>query len=152
MEKRSHICNHSSRANEILHADEKNPLISIIIPTYNRSKDLKLCLDSLMKQTFTDFEIVVVDNGSTDDTCLILKDCNAKVIRDETKNLAYLFNLGTRNVSGDILAYINDDAEADPHWLENIVKSFEKFKNASMVGGPTIALSLIHISEPTRPY
>ncbi len=117
---------------------QMDPLISVAIPTYNRSQDLKLCLDSIMRQTYRNFEIVVIDNGSTDDTANILKNYKLKVIKDETKNLAYLFNLAISNSSGKYIAYINDDAEADISWLENIIKSFSEYE-ADLVGGPTIA-------------
>lgn len=116
------------------------PLISIIVPTYNRCMDLKRCLDSLMRQTVKDFEIIVIDNGSTDQTSSLLNKYPVKVIMDSTKNLAYLFNLGWRNASAEIVAYINDDAEAVPDWLENICKTFENFRHVAMVGGPTIVV------------
>jgi GT2 family glycosyltransferase len=88
-----------------------------------------------MKQTYKNFEIIVVDNASTDDTPMLIKAYRVRVVRDETKRLSYLFNLGWRNARGKIVVYIADDAEASPTWLENIIKSFEIFKDAGAVGG-----------------
>ncbi len=119
--------------------ESPRPLVSIVIPTYNRCGDLKRCLDSLLSQTLDDFEITVIDNGSTDGTPDLLKKYPIKVIRDSKKNLPYLFNIGWRTASADIVAYINDDAEAVPDWLENILKTFDEFKDAEFVGGPTIS-------------
>ncbi|MFQ6085405.1 MAG: glycosyltransferase family 2 protein [Candidatus Bathyarchaeia archaeon] len=113
--------------------------VSVVIPTYNRCRDLERCLESLRRQTFTDFETVVIDNGSTDGTPNLLTRYPVKVIRDETKNLAHLFNLGWRETTSEVVVYINDDAEAHPDWLENVVKTFESFEDAAVVGGPTIA-------------
>jgi glycosyltransferase involved in cell wall biosynthesis len=56
-----------------------NPLVSIIIPTYNRAKDLKRALQSVFDQTFTNWEIVVVDNHSVDDTDSLIKSFNNQI-------------------------------------------------------------------------
>lgn len=112
--------------------------VSIIILTYNRCSDLKRCLDSITRQTFKDFETIVVDNASTDDTPILLKKYPVKVIKNPAKNKSFLRNLGWLNASGDIVAYIDDDAEADPTWLENVVDTFDKFTDAGAVGGPAI--------------
>lgn len=113
--------------------------VSVIILTYNRCSDLKRCLDSVMRQTFKDFEIIVIDNASTDGTPFLLKNYPVKVIRSPVKNKSYLRNLGWLNTSGDVVAYIDDDAEAVAVWLEKIVETFEKFKDAGAVGGPAIS-------------
>lgn len=116
------------------------PTISVVLPTYNRCADLKRCLDSLMRQSYKDFEIIVIDNGSTDGTSDLLKLYPVKVIKDSTKNLFYLSNLGWRNASADIVAYVSDDCEAHPDWLKSIVVAFHHSKNVGAVGGPAIAM------------
>lgn len=132
------------------------PKISVVIPTYNRCKDLERCLNSLTKQTFKDFEIIVIDNGSTDETAKSLKKYHVRVICDTTKNLSHLFNLGWHNAEADIVAYLNDDTEVVSEWLENIIKVFNDFKDAGAVGGPTIAtrrqemLSLYEASKKSK--
>ena len=115
--------------------------VSVVVPTRNRCKDLNRCLGALLKQTYRDFEIVVIDNGSTDQTPGLLQKYPAKVIRTETKNLAHVFNLGWKNASGDVIAFLNDDAEPLPNWLEKSVETFKFSAEAGIVGGPTIALS-----------
>tara|TARA_B100001971_G_C18224922_1_gene559705 strand:+ start:865 stop:1863 length:999 start_codon:yes stop_codon:yes gene_type:complete len=112
--------------------------ISVIILTYNRGNDLKKCLDSLTKQTFKNFEVIVIDNGSTDITERILEKYSAKVMRSLKKNKAYLRNLGVKNASGAIIAFIDDDAEAHPQWLENIIQAYSSDRSVGAVGGPAI--------------
>lgn len=112
--------------------------VSVIILTYNRRSDLKRCLNSIMRQTFENLETIVIDNASTDDTAFLLKKFPVRVIWSPVKNKSYLRNLGWLNASGDIVAYIDDDAEADATWLEKIVDTFEKFKDAGAVGGPAL--------------
>jgi len=128
-------------------------LVSVVVLTYNRCADLKRCLDSLEGQTFRQFEIVVVDNGSTDGTSKLLEQYQVRIIRDDVKNKAYLRNIGWRNAQGDIVAYIDDDAEALPDWLASIVETFEKFSEVGAVGGPTIVTNrqnMLSLYESSR--
>lgn len=116
-------------------------LASIVVLTYNRCLDLKRCLDSLTQQTLKDFEVIVIDNGSFDETSTLLCEYPVRVIRDRRRNKAYLRNLGLRAACGDIIAYIDDDAVACSDWLENIVNTFEEFSDLGAVGGPTVVSS-----------
>jgi len=117
---------------------QNNLKLSVIIPTYNRAEDLERCLVSLANQTYKDFETIVVDNGSTDETPEILKKYPVRVVNDAAKNVTHLFNAGWQNSGAEIIVFINDDAEAVPAWLENLLGTFERFKDAGAVGGPTI--------------
>lgn len=113
--------------------------VSVLVFTCNRDEDLKRCLDALRQQTHKNFELIVVDNSSTDSTSQLLKEYPAKVIRNNTKKLSYLFNLGWHNASQEIIAYLADDVETDPEWLRNIVDTFQKFPEAGAVSGPLIS-------------
>ena len=94
-------------------------MISIIITNYNGLKWLKKCLDSLFSQTYNDFEIILVDNGSTDDSIKFLeenyKDERLKIVRSE-KNLGFAGgnNLGFNNSKGEYILLLNNDT-----WVEN---------------------------------
>jgi len=122
-------------------------MVTVVIPTFNRCNDLARCLVSLTQQTYHNFEILVVDNGSTDNTRNLLRKYPVRVIEDLTRNLTHVFNTGWRNSFGQIVAWINDDAEASPSWVQNIIHELEDHPNASAVGGPTLAMHKQAIHE-----
>jgi len=113
--------------------------VSVVVLTRNRCSDLKRCLDSIFAQTYKGAQIVVIDNGSSDGTLDLLGQYQVKVIEDRTHKLSFLFNLAWRSASGDYIAFIADDAEADPAWLETGVSVLESAQDVAAVGGPTIS-------------
>ena len=114
--------------------------LSVIIPTRNRASMLKKALLSLKNQTLSkNFEIIIVDNGSTDETRNISyffenKFLNFKYLYEPNPGLHSGRHAGLAASNGDILAYIDDDIEAPPVWLEGIINSF-KNPNVALVGG-----------------
>lgn len=128
-------------------------LISVVVLTYNRCQELRRCLDSLIRQSYKDKEIIVIDNGSNDGTAGVLKEYEIRVIRDGVKNKAYLRNLGLRQARGKIVAYIDDDAVAQPLWLDSIASTFAKSNTIGAAGGPALTvgkqeiLSLYELSK-----
>ncbi len=109
------------------------PIISIIIPTYNRAQLLPLTLDSFLAQNYLKdrYEIIVADNNSKDNTCEIVAhyvnklDTPIKYIFEERQGVHYARNSAAKVSKGDILYFTDDDMIADPHLLEEIVKVFE---------------------------
>jgi GT2 family glycosyltransferase len=91
-----------------------------------------------MNQTYPWSEIIVVDNDSSDDTWSMLQKFPVRSLRSPIRNLAFLFNLGYRFAPGDVVAYIADDAEADPQWLGSLVDVLNESPDVAGVGGPTI--------------
>ncbi|WDV07468.1 glycosyltransferase family 2 protein [Lysinibacillus irui] len=86
--------------------------VSIIIPTYNRAKLLKKSIESCLQQTYKNIELIIVDDGSTDNTCEILhdiKDGRVKYIFQENKGLPEALNTGFKNAEGDYLTWTSDD-------------------------------------------
>jgi len=104
----------------------KNKLVSIVVITRNRRRDLTGCLKSLLKQSYRPLEIVVVDNASdSDQTKWVSKHFpKVKAIRSDV-NLggAGGRNLGTKYVIGDYVLFVDDDAVADSHMVNELVKS-----------------------------
>ncbi|MCX6704833.1 MAG: glycosyltransferase family 2 protein [Candidatus Woesebacteria bacterium] len=101
--------------------------ISIIIPTYNEKKVLGACIESLGKQTFTDFEIIVVDDGSTDTTSQILRGAsktlpNLRFLTQKHGGPGAARNLGAKEAKGDILVFVDADMTFDKDFLVNLVK------------------------------
>lgn len=102
--------------------------ISVVIPNYNGEKFLKICLQSLSEQSFTDFEVVFVDNGSIDNSCSIISLCYPEVhlIRlDRNYGFSRAVNEGIKASKGEYVVLLNNDTEAERDWLRNLVKCIE---------------------------
>lgn len=113
-----------------------NPLVSVIVLNWNGIKVLEECLRSLEKQIYTPVEIIVVDNGSTDQSVEILEERfqdRIKLIKNPT-NLGFAGgnNVGLRLTRGKYIALLNNDATADPRWLEEMVKVAEADREVGM--------------------
>lgn len=103
--------------------------ISIIIPAYNEEKDIGDCIKSLQNQSFKDFEIIVVDDGSTDKTREVVKSFKeAKLIQGEHKGPGFSRNLGAKQAKGKILIFVDADMTFDKDYLKNLVKPIQKNK------------------------
>lgn len=104
------------------------PRVSVVIPTWNGADLLAHALRSLAAQTFRDFEVIVVDNGSTDGTMELLsrEHPDVRVVRfDENRGFAAAVNAGIRASRGEIVVLMNNDTEADPRWLEALVAALD---------------------------
>ncbi|MBE9222983.1 glycosyltransferase family 2 protein [Cyanobacterium stanieri LEGE 03274] len=114
--------------------------ISVVICTYNREAYLKDALNSLLNQDLEDYEIVVVDNASTDNTATIVKELlgdnpQLKYVYEPTLGLSVARNTGVKSTTGDIVAYLDDDAIAPPQWLKTLLRVFENDDQVAIAGG-----------------
>ena len=105
---------------------EKYPSVSVVICTYNRANYLERCIKSLKKQTYPNFEMIVVNGPSTDETVQVLyKYPEIQVVRQEELNgLSFARNLGIAASNGEIIAFIDDDAVADENWIMYLVAGY----------------------------
>ena len=110
------------------------PLISIIVPVYNSAKFLRPCLDSILGQTFRDFELLCVDDGSTDDSMRILmeyakQDSRIKVLsrQNDGKGAAEARNLGLSHAKGKYIQFLDSDDFFESDMLERMVEKAERF-------------------------
>lgn len=113
------------------------PLVSIIIVNWNGSRHLPECLDSLAAQTFRDFEVIVVDNGSSDGSVVLLQRVYpwVKLVElDRNTGFATGNNNGLVHASGDYIVTLNNDTLADPQWLSILVSVAEANPDAGMIG------------------
>ena len=99
------------------------PKISVIIPVYNVEKYLARCLDSVIAQTFSDIEIICINDGSTDNSAEILseyakKDKRIKIITQENSGLSIARNVGLEHISGQYVCFIDSDDWVDKNYLE----------------------------------
>jgi glycosyltransferase involved in cell wall biosynthesis len=97
--------------------------VSIVIPTYNEEKVIEKCLESLSGQSFNDMEILVVDDGSTDNTLKILsKIKKVKVYKESHKGPGQARNLGAKHARGKILVFVDADMTFDKDFIKNLIK------------------------------
>jgi glycosyltransferase involved in cell wall biosynthesis len=108
--------------------------ISVVIPAYNEEKLLGKCLKSLKNQTEKPFEIIVVDNNSTDQTAAIAKKMGARVITEKQQGISFARNAGFDAAKGGIIARIDADTEAFPNWLARIKKDIETDDKDAITG------------------
>ena len=114
------------------------PTFSVIIPTYNRLSLLKLTLESVWRQTFTDYEVIVVDDGSTDDTAAWLSEVASKEkpitqIKQPTAGPGVARNNGAENARGEYLAFLDSDDLWFPWTLETVAELIAKHDRPSLI-------------------
>ena len=106
-----------------------SPLFSVVIPAYNARKFIRLTIESILRQTVQDFEIVVVNDGSTDDTLEVLQgisDPRLRVITRENGGECAARNQGFREARGKYVSFL----DSDDAWLENHLEQAQKFMDA----------------------
>ena len=116
------------------------PFISVIVCSYNGSATIRECLSEILKLDYPSFEVIVVDDGSTNGLPEIVKEFPVKLFSYPNNGLSHARNTGMHHATGEILAYIDDDAFPDPHWLQYLAYSFRNSDHAC-IGGPNIAPS-----------
>lgn len=118
-----------------------SPIVSVVIPTYNRALLINRAIQSVLSQTHQDFELIIVDDGSTDNTEEVLKGLKDKRIKyvclkENSGTSAVPRNVGIRESRGDYVAFLDSDDEWLPEKIEkqlNLFKEFRK-KNLGLVG------------------
>ena len=109
---------------------KKNNLVSIVVPIYNSQNYLKDVVDRIINQTYRDLEIILVNDGSTDNSSFICesykkKDSRVIVINKDNGGLSSARNAGTRVANGDYIAYIDSDDLISKYYIECLVKNLE---------------------------
>ena len=120
-----------------LPSDVSWPKISIVICTYNGNRTINECCKQIHKLDYPNKEVIIVDDGSTDGTHKMVSQNGFRVIRTPNVGLSAARNLGLEAASGEIVAYIDDDAYPDPHWLKYLATTFMTTDCAG-AGGPNI--------------
>jgi GT2 family glycosyltransferase len=113
------------------------PLVSIIILNWNRINDTLACLDSVRKQTYKNYEIIVVDNGSVDDSKKVLGGIKDIILVDNPKNRGFTGGHidGLSHAKGEFVFVLNNDAVVDKEYVKNAVTVLQKDKKIAIVGG-----------------
>lgn len=113
------------------------PAISVIVCSYNGERTIRDCLEGLLRLEYPNLEIIVVNDGSTDRTELIAREYPFRIISTKNGGLSNARNVGLEAATGEIVAYIDDDAWPDAHWLLYLADSFLTTTHVA-VGGPNI--------------
>lgn len=112
-----------------------NVKVSIVVPAYNREKEIAGCIKSLINQTLKEIEIIVIDDGSTDNTSKVVKgfdDDRIKFIRTENRGQGLARNTGISIAAGEYIGFVDSDDDVSPLMYEKMYEAAIKF-NADMV-------------------
>lgn len=117
-----------------------NALVSIIVPAYNVEKYIQKCLNSIVNQTYVYLEIIIIDDGSSDDTPNIIKknanlDHRIKFIQQKNQGVSAARNKGIKNATGKYLVQIDSDDVVEKEFIEKLVKCIEKGNSDIVVCG-----------------
>ena len=117
-----------------------NPTVSVIIPVYNAQEGIKQCLDSLLNQSFTDFEIILLNDGSTDNSLEVIKKYAAdndfiRVIDKENEGVAKTRNKGIQLANGKYIVFIDNDDFVDSDYLERFYNAIDQEQLDIVLGG-----------------
>ena len=116
---------------------DQRPLVSVIIPVYNRRNIVMKAIDSVLSKSYDNFELIIVDNASTDGTVELLKEIEHEKIRvffhSENKDCCASRNTGLKNANGDFITYLDSDNQMDKRFIEANLGMFLKFPDADCV-------------------
>ena len=118
------------------------PKISVIVPVYNTEKYLHRCINSVLVQTYTDFELLLIDDGSKDSSGTICdeyaaQDTRVRVFHKENGGVSSARNLGLGNAQGEWITFV----DSDDYIEENFLKSFEGYFDADLIVGNMMDMS-----------
>ena len=116
---------------------EASPRVSFVIGNYNGVGVLPECMDSVLAQTIQDFEIIVVDDASTDASAVLLRERypqSTLLVNDKNRGLPYSLNRGYEAAAGEWIAFLNNDVVLEREWLESMLEAAETWSGAVLFG------------------
>ncbi|MEE3349561.1 MAG: glycosyltransferase family A protein [Candidatus Gastranaerophilaceae bacterium] len=131
-------------------SEYKFPLVSVIMPVYNKEEYIEKCLDSAINQTYKNIEIICVNDCSTDKSLEILekyaqKDSRIKIINNETRQRAGISrNIGIENSTGEYVFFLDSDDYIEKNCIESLTEYTQKYKNVDVV---TLQYNFICLNE-----
>ena len=110
---------------------KNNPLVSVIVPVYNTAKFLPTCLNSILNQTYQNLEIIIINDGSTDDSEETIskyatKDDRIKTISQENQGLSGARNAGIKTATGDYITFVDSDDKIEPTMIEKLLLALKQ--------------------------
>ena len=114
------------------------PKASVVVCVYNGEETIKDCCEGLARLEYPDYEVIVVDDGSTDRTAEIVEPYGFRLIRTTNRGLSHARNTGLDAATGEIIAYTDGDARPDSHWLMHLAAAFTSTAHVG-IGGWNLA-------------
>ena len=113
--------------------------VSIIIPVYNAEKTIEKCVSSILKQTYKNYEVLLIDDGSSDNSLDVIqkykKHENIKVLTQENHGVAYTRNRGIKEATGDYIMFIDNDDFIDSDYIEKHITAISKENSDIVMSG-----------------
>lgn len=100
---------------------KQDKLVSIVIPAYNEQKNIEACLETILNQSYNNYEVIVVDDGSTDKTIEIVQKYPVKLIKQSHQGPAKARNLGAKEAKGEILVFMDSDMTFEKNFIRELV-------------------------------
>ncbi|HLX11256.1 MAG TPA: glycosyltransferase family A protein, partial [Bacteroidota bacterium] len=121
------------------------PLVSIVLCTFNRARLVKRAIDSVLRQSYRNIELIIVDDGSTDGSEKVLlniakRDARCIFLRHANQGLARSRNVGWKNASGDFITFIDSDDEYKPNHIRGRVRYFQSHRSVDLIYGGAVPL------------
>lgn len=117
------------------HENPQNPFISVVIPAFNEEKFIAVSLQSLILQHYQNFELIVVDNNSSDRTAEIAGNFGAKIVFERRQGVGFARQRGFHEAKGKIIATTDADSFLPSNWLSRIAKEFQSDRKLVAFGG-----------------
>lgn len=115
----------------------KNPQVSVVIPAYNAEKTIEKCLKGIFNQEYRNIEVIVVDDGSTDDTTKFVQNFDVRLIKSsKNKGPGFARNIGINNSRGKYIYFVDSDSVPEKNCLDLLMKEISISKEIAIVGGP----------------
>ncbi len=134
------VVKHRFTKNVPFSIERKWPKVTVVVALYNAARTLNECLLSLSKLNYPNYEVIVVNDGSTDESADIIARYPFRTITSTNEGISASRNKGMKAATGEIVAYIDSDAMADPDWLSFLVATFQE-SDVAAVGGPNLVPS-----------
>lgn len=111
-------------------------MISVVIPLYNKEHTITRTLGTVLNQTYKDFEVVIINDGSTDNGVSVIQnfstDSRIKIINQSNQGVSVARNEGVRNATYEYVAFLDGDDEWLPNYLSKMYEAIQKFPNAGL--------------------
>ena len=137
--------------------DAKLPVVSVILTVFNRDSYLRRAVNSLLTQSFRNWELIAIDDGSYDDSTKILKEyaglfSNIKVLTQENRKLAFSRNRGIKNSTGKYITFLDSDDEYAGNHLYERVNYMEKNQTVDLIHGGVKIIGDEFVRDKNNPY